>query len=202
MEAIIENSKEALTKAEVYLAATRADLATTRTDLALEKQRREAEVMEAKRELVDAKKRDKEAVVKYKVSKDFATEMARAMANFCKSEKFFTIYQAFNWEAFKKGIDMGTFKYQDMIMDHYIGLGLTSLDEEGESKGQPSTATTEAPLVKVVPVLELVGVDLVAIPKPASSNPAIGLRPSSIEGIFAPSKDAAATINPMEKVED
>lgn len=76
IEAMVERSKEVLSKAEVDLAIARADLATMRGDLALEKQRREAEVIEAKRELANMEKRVEEAVVKYKTFKDFITRMA------------------------------------------------------------------------------------------------------------------------------
>lgn len=78
----------------------------------------------AKVELAKAKKEVKEAIRKCKASNVFTIEKARAMVDFCKSEKFFAKCQEFSQESFEEGFKMGELECQTLILDHHPGLKL------------------------------------------------------------------------------
>lgn len=79
----------------------KADLPKIKTDWALEKAWMESEVAKAEWEVA-------KAVEKYRTFVSFAVEKAQVVANFQKSEEFYSLYQDFGHVSYEEGFNTGS----------------------------------------------------------------------------------------------
>lgn len=93
-EAASKSSKEVLSKMKV-------ELGNVKADYAWERERTELDLANAKNDVA-------KVVVKFKTSKRFMAEKAQVVADFKKSEEFYTLWQDFGQESYKEGFNRGS----------------------------------------------------------------------------------------------